>query len=70
MKDVQTNLFGETVKDENISKRYWNILSEEEKEEIIKRHDEKKIEADKLDKQRKDDLKSGKQATVETLFDM
>ncbi len=70
MKDVQVDLFGEIVKDEDISNRNWNLLSEKEKEEIKKKYEERNTEAKKLAEQKREDLKSGKQSTIDILFEM
>ena len=70
MKDVQVDLFGEIVKDEDISNRNWNLLSEEEKKDIKKKYENREAEAKKLAEQKREDLKSGKQSTVDILFEM
>lgn len=70
MKDKQMNLFDEIVSEEDIKNRSWNLLSKQEKEEIKKTCEERSIEAKKLADQRKEDLRIGRQATVDLLFDM
>jgi len=68
MKDKQIDLFGEIVKDKDISNRSWNLLSEKEKKDIKRKCEEKEAEAKKLAEQRKEDLKSGKQSTIDLMF--
>lgn len=70
MKDKQIDLFEEIVSEENLKNRNWNKLSDEEKEEINKKCEERDIETKKLAEQKRNDLKSGKQATVDILFEM
>jgi|CXWL01.1.fsa_nt_gi predicted Fe-S protein YdhL (DUF1289 family) len=70
MKDKQVDLFGEIVNDEDISNREWNKLSDSEKKEIKKRCEYRDTEAKKLAEQKREDLKSGKQSTVDLLFEM
>lgn len=70
MKDKQMNLFDEIVSEEDIKNRSWNLLSKQEKEEIKKKCEERDAETRKLVDQKREDLKSGKQATVDILFEM
>lgn len=70
MKYKQIDLFEETVSEESLKNRNWNKLSDEEKEEIKKKCEDRDIETKKLVEQKREDLKNGKQATVDILFEM
>lgn len=65
---VQIDLFDEIVSEENLKNRSWNLLNDEEKEDIKRKSEEKKAESEKLAIQKKEDLKSGKQSTIDLMF--
>jgi len=70
MKDIQIDLFGNEISEEDIKNRSWNLLSDKEKEEIKRKCEERNVETRKLIEQKREDLKSGKQSTVDILFEM